>query len=157
VFCWWIEMAIVLRHNRPALPVVDGTFEAATDPAWRDVLERARPLIQRAISAVGRVLVTHEYMNWVGTAFVVDERLVVTSAHLARIFVQGIGDSGVEIRAEYAPKLELPAATIPIARVRFVHPHFDVAVLELEHASGVDGLQLSQYEPGEKIELALIA
>jgi endonuclease G len=88
---------IVMRRMRPVLAIRDNvTLLAFTDQAdseiWRARLEKARPLLNHAIPAVGRIDLIGGHLDWVGTGWLVADDVLVTNRHVAREFA--IRDGG---------------------------------------------------------------
>lgn len=79
--------------NRPALLVQNNSFALPASRLWGEVLASCRPVLETALPAVGRIdFVNHDRLAWGGTGFLVRNDIVVTNAHVARLFVTG--DSG---------------------------------------------------------------
>lgn len=84
--------AIVLFQGRPALLVQGGTFSVPTLDTWSGRLESHRTKLNRVIQSVGRVeLLRHADYSWVGTAWVVDDRVLITNRHVASVFARKQG------------------------------------------------------------------
>ena len=85
--------SIIQRRNRPALRVKEDTADLIfTDivesEVWKKRLEDAKPLLDKAILAVGRVdLINSSSFSWVGTGWLLDEEIIVTNRHVANLFV----------------------------------------------------------------------
>ncbi|WP_426367312.1 trypsin-like serine peptidase [Streptomyces sp. E-08] len=141
--------AIVLLEGRPAILVQRQDFAAQHDE-WA-VLEPQRPAIRESLVRVGRVEVTgHPSLDWIGTAFMVGPRTVMTNRHVAAEFSRFEGEQwtlefGMSARVD--PAEELPVAGAPpgpsvayeITDVIGVHPDVDMALLRVE-PSAEDGL-----------------
>ena len=85
----------------------------------------------------------------------VGNRLALTASHCAQVFADGAG-AAVTIKPEHTPGVDfsdalgLPAGTANarITKVRFIHPCFHVALLELaELPAGVGLLELASQLP----------
>lgn len=143
--------AIVLLDGRPSLLVRDDSFEEPELEYWKSRLNPYRGALETALRSVGRVELTgHSTYDWVGTGWVVGERLVVTNRHVANIFAQQQGQgfafrpsplggsmtARIDFREEYQRDTE---RQIPFARVLYVAPDSpgqpDIAVLELGSAA----------------------
>ncbi len=87
-----ITEAIVLREGRPVLFVRDGVVEKASLKAVEAKLAKVRKAFVKPITAVGRVeLSDHDTFEWCGTGWRVEEDLIVTNRHVAKIFAQRQG------------------------------------------------------------------
>ena len=87
------EESIIQRRNRPALRIIKDTAELAFQDSvesaiWQSRLETAKPLLDKAIKAVGRIdLINSPDYSWVGTGWLLDEDIIVTNRHVAVLFV----------------------------------------------------------------------
>ncbi|MEX0167854.1 trypsin-like serine peptidase [Streptomyces sp. LMG1-1-1.1] len=136
--------AIVLLEGRPAILVQRQDFAPQRDE-W-SVLDGHRQAIRESLLRVGRVEVSgHPRLDWIGTAFLVGPRTVMTNRHVAvefSRFEEGRGRWSFEygMSARVDPAEELPvegephAATAPyeIVEVVGVHPDVDMALLRVE-------------------------
>ncbi len=89
---------IVRVSLRPVLFVQNNTFvpETVQNEEIRKRLKDARKRLEAAIPAVGRVEVTgHGWADWLGTAWLVAENIVVTNRHVAAEFGVRQGDGFV--------------------------------------------------------------
>jgi endonuclease G len=89
--------SIVLRRTRPVLAVRDNEakldfVDKADSEIWRARLTKAKPLLDRAIRAVGRIDLQGARLDWVGTGWLVAENILVTNRHVAREFATRKGD-----------------------------------------------------------------
>lgn len=144
--------AIVLLEGRPAI-LVQGQNFAAQDGDW-SVLEAGRAAIRESIARVGRVEVTgHPSLDWVGTAFLVGPRTVMTNRHVAVEFSRAV-DAGWSFQqgmsARVDPGEELPAdataaagfgagsgaPAYEVTDVIGIHPDVDMALLRIEPPDG---------------------
>ena len=83
--------SIVMRRQRPVLAIRDNVtklifIDEADSEIWGERLKKARPLLDRAIPAVGRIDLTGARLDWVGTGWLVAENIVVTNRHVANEF-----------------------------------------------------------------------
>ncbi|MFF0473399.1 trypsin-like serine peptidase [Streptomyces sp. NPDC004284] len=141
--------AIVLLEGRPAILVQRQDFAPQRDE-WA-VLEPQRPAIRESLLRVGRVEVTgHPSLDWIGTAFLVGPRTVMTNRHVAAEFSRFEGERwtlefGMSARVDPAEELPVaggpPGPSVPyeITDVIGVHPDVDMALLRVEPVSE-DGL-----------------
>ena len=92
-----VQESIVLRTTRPVLAIRDNetrldTLDQPDSQIWRARLTKAKPLLDRAIRAVGRIDLQGARLDWVGTGWLVTENILVTNRHVAREFVARKGD-----------------------------------------------------------------
>jgi endonuclease G len=137
--------AIILSHGRPVLFVRKNTFEIPMSDVWTDRLRGAQGFLEKIIPAVGRVEVrNHDELDWVGTAWLVRDDVVVTNRHVAVEFglkgAQGITfkknlsgrtiKPSIDFREEYNEPEE---DEFVVKEVLFIHddPGPDVAFLRL--------------------------
>jgi hypothetical protein len=81
-------MAIVLFDSRPAIPVVDGSFETP-DAQWEHLGDpEIRQLLEHAIPAVGQVTAEGSSLPFLGTAFAVGPGLALTMGAFADVCAQ---------------------------------------------------------------------
>lgn len=83
--------SIVLRRQRPVLAIKDNdtqlVFADQADSAiWEGRLKQAKPALDRAIRAVGRVELKGGELDWVGTGWLVADTIMVTNRHVANVF-----------------------------------------------------------------------
>ena len=89
--------SIAMRRERPVLAIYENVvkpifIDQADSAIWGERLAHAKPLLDAAIPAVGRIDLTGGALSWVGTGWLVAEDVVVTNRHVAREFVQREGD-----------------------------------------------------------------
>jgi endonuclease G len=89
--------SIVLRRTRPVLEIRDNDtvlefVDQADSAIWSDRLKKAKPFLDKAIRAVGRIDLTGARLDWVGTGWLVAENILVTNRHVAREFATRKGD-----------------------------------------------------------------
>src|SRR5437588_11913478 len=89
--------SIVLRRTRPVLEIRDSQarlvfVDNADSEIWKARLTKAKPLLDRAIRAVGRIDLQGARLDWVGTGWLVAENILVTNRHVAREFATRKGD-----------------------------------------------------------------
>ncbi|MFE5709807.1 trypsin-like serine peptidase [Streptomyces sp. NPDC056501] len=145
--------AIVLLQGRPAILVQRQDFAPQRDE-WV-VLDGQRAAIRESLSRVGRVEVTgHPSLDWIGTAFLVGPRTVMTNRHVAAEFSRFEADRdrwtfefGMSARVDPAEELPVDgdpvtaASSTPyeITEIIGIHPDVDMALLRIE-PSAPDGL-----------------
>lgn len=147
--------AMVLSAGRPLFPVEMGRPQV--DGLWKNLLKPHEPRLTAAIRAVGRIIVDGAPGINSGTGFVVGERLVMTASACVQDFAIGMGASvqirpGVSASIDFSETLGFrsPEASARISRVRFVHPYFQVALLEIDRTpAGVAALDLSAQMPSD--------
>lgn len=146
---------IVHRVGRPVFKIKRGAarleFEDNEAQIWRRDLEAASQKLSPIIPAVGRVEVTNHGMNldYVGTAWLVDDAILVTNRHVASEFAER-GSAGyvfhigfdrknpigtrIDFIEEYGNTAELE---FPIGDVLFIAPEGgpDVAFVRLRNPS----------------------
>ncbi len=84
--------SIVLRRTRPVLAIRDHVTRLEfVDPAdseiWKARLEAARPFLDKAVRAVGRINLSGADLDWVGTGWLIADNTLVTNRHVANLFV----------------------------------------------------------------------
>jgi endonuclease G, mitochondrial len=143
--------AIILVLGRPVLLVRDDDYDLATleTDTWRARLEEARSGLKSGILSVGRVdLDNNPRFDWVGTAWVVTDDIVVTNRHVAAEFARREGDRFVfqtsflgqmGARIDFKEELDGPAsAEFRIAEVLHIEDPGgpDMAFLRIDWGSG---------------------
>ena len=86
-----VQESIVMRRERPVLAIKENAASLIfADPVdsqiWSERLERAKPKLERAIKAVGRIELKGSWIDWVGTGWLVHESILVTNRHVANEF-----------------------------------------------------------------------
>jgi endonuclease G, mitochondrial len=143
--------AIILVMGRPVLLVKDDDYDLTileTD-TWRSRLELARPGLRSGILSVGRVdLDNNPRFDWVGTAWVVADDVVVTNRHVASEFARREGDGFVfqtsflgqmGARIDFKEELDGPAsAEFRVAEVLHIQDQGgpDMAFLRVDWGNG---------------------
>jgi endonuclease G len=144
-----------LPSDRPA--VAARGWRDALEVDWRKVLKPHEFRVDTAIRAVGRVLNGTSATDWNGTAFLVGDRLALTASFIAETFAEGSGRH-VTIRDGCTPAIDFcdalgadpGTATAAVTAVRFIHPYFQVALLELgQTPAGVTRLDLAARLPAD--------
>lgn len=162
--------AIILAEGRPSLIVQNGTFETPHNSIWEERLAPHRKTIEGILPSVGRVeVVGHPDFEWLGTAWVVDERTLVTNRHVAALFArrQGRGfalihnpfgdpvGANVDFREEHQIRETFEVNVEEVLFIADQGPrHPDMAVLRLSaHDDLPDPIPLSSKDPevGEMI------
>jgi Trypsin-like peptidase domain len=146
---------LVIKQARPALIVPQWRDEL--DESWRTRLMPHEKRLDSAVRAVGKLLSGVEADEWTGTVFLVGDRLALTASFLAQDFAEGAGleasiKSGRHPAVDFAEALGMPpgSATVAVTAVRFIHPYFHVALLELERVpESTASLDLAARLPSE--------
>ncbi|MET4066807.1 endonuclease G [Bradyrhizobium sp. S3.2.6] len=89
--------SIAMRQDRPVLAIKNNTTDLdIRDPAeretWFERLRAAKPLLDAAIPAVGRINLIRGEMSWVGTGWLVRDGVIVTNRHVALKFALRRGE-----------------------------------------------------------------
>jgi endonuclease G, mitochondrial len=145
--------SIVLRTTRPVLEILKNETvlkfsDQADSTLWADRLKNAKPFLDSAIRAVGRINLQGARLDWVGTGWLVANDILVTNRHVAREFAVRKGDGytfqiGLEgpisADADFLQEISNPAALV-FKLVRPLHiedePGPDVSFFEIEVTSG---------------------
>ncbi len=133
--------AVVRVADRPVFDIVNGTFGAVT-PEWT-VLNDHKTMLEKATRAVGRIEIMRGVEEpYAGTGFVVGPKLLMTNRHVAEIFATGVGrGNAVQLRwiqdvlldMKHETDTGIPAPSyLKITGVKMIHPHWDMAILEVE-------------------------
>ena len=85
--------AIILTTGRPALLVMDGSWEPIKSPELRSRVDAAAPALKKAIPRVGRVEIIDYQLDYIGTGWMIDEDVMVTNRHVAMAFAARRGAS----------------------------------------------------------------
>ena len=94
-----ISEAIVLFQGRPAILIQNGMFQDAGSATWNDRLSPHKAKLKKIIPSVGRVeLLNHSDFTWVGTAWVIDEKVLITNRHVASVFAKRQGSRFVIVQ-----------------------------------------------------------
>ena len=79
--------AIVMAVGYPSLLIRGGDYEEPKDAVWKGRLDPNRTAIKGVIRSVGRIdLKGHPNRKWAGTSWLVDQDVMVTNRHVARLF-----------------------------------------------------------------------
>lgn len=94
--------SIILLIGRPVLTILHGTFQVPESEEWYKKLLKARSMLETAIRSVGRVeAVNVPGYEWMGTAWIVRDDIIVTNAHVARVFAGKVSDGKFEFKQNY--------------------------------------------------------
>src|SRR5262245_33626160 len=145
--------SIVLRTTRPVLEIRENEtilrFADREDSAiWTDRLKQAKPFLDSAIRAVGRINLQGARLDWVGTGWLVAPGILVTNRHVAREFAVRKGDGytfqiglngPISADTDFLQEISNPARLV-FKLVRPLHienePGPDVSFFEIEITSG---------------------
>jgi endonuclease G, mitochondrial len=159
--------AIIIPDKRPAIDIVDGTYEVR-HPLWRHLNEPAiRDRLRDVFRSVGRIeLPNHPNLPYGGTGFVVGYGLLMTNRHVAEIFAAGLGArnlrfipgcrAGIDFLRE---RDRTGSLYFDVRRVAMIHPYWDMALLQVEGLPAAQApLRLSLREPEDldRREVALV-
>lgn len=91
------QESIALRRERPVLAIKQNVtqlvfIDEADSAIWGERIKRAKPVLDDAIRAVGRVDLNGGQLDWVGTGWLVAENVIVTNRHVAREFAERKGE-----------------------------------------------------------------
>ena len=145
--------SITMRTQRPVLAIRDNVtrlvfIDEADSKIWGERLTKAKPLLDVAIPAVGRIDLTGAQLDWVGTGWLVAENIIVTNRHVAREFAERKGDGfafkvglrelmGADL--DFLQEIDNPKKLV-FKLLRPLHieepPGPDVAFFEIEMVSG---------------------
>lgn len=137
-----------IPSDRPAVSAAG--WREALQAEWRNVFTPNQFRVDTAVRAVGAVTDGAALAGWIGTAFLVGDRLALTASFVAQAFATGSGRN-VKIQGGHTPGVDFSdalgldsgTATAPVTGVRFIHPYFHVALLELGPTpAGVTRLEL---------------
>ncbi len=144
--------AIVLLDGRPSLLVTNDQFAEPDTNYWKTRLNPHREAMKRVIQSVGRVELTgHPSFEWVGTGWVIGERLIATNRHVAMVFAQrggagfafrqGQGGGAMTARLDFREEFGGSGEKqVGVRRVLYMAPDTpgqpDMAVLELTDTVG---------------------
>ncbi|MBB3592057.1 hypothetical protein FHX08_002401 [Rhizobium sp. BK529] len=150
---------------------IDSAREEAK--AWRRILTDNAANVNRAMVSIGRVDVTNADRDYAGTAWVIDDGLVVTNRHVANLFAEASGTGfkfkiGFDARHDIGVNIDFleeygnaASDEVKIERVVWVAPESgpDVAFLKLEQKSSPVGrlkLDLASDLPVRNLPVAAI-
>ncbi|MEP7363966.1 MAG: DNA/RNA non-specific endonuclease [Acidobacteriota bacterium] len=146
-----VEAIIRIDFTRPSLVIRNSTFDLPAADSWRAQLIPSKAKLERAIRSVGRVeLTNHPTFPWVGTAWMVADRIAITNRHVALEFARKSGLSfpfskapgGATIlpRVDFREEDQISqSAEFPVKRVIFIENNDDkspdMAFLEFEKSA----------------------
>jgi endonuclease G len=165
--------AIILATGRPTLLIQSGAFEEPRLEIWSKRLGANRRTLQRVIPSVCRVeVLRHPRFEWLGTAWVVDERTLVTNRHVAAEFARRQGAEFVLLKNPFGEEIGVQVDfreeyrgsepfEVTVDRVLFIADtapgHPDIAILQLtEHGELPPPLTLASKDPQKDDPIAVI-
>jgi endonuclease G len=93
---------IIRKFGRPAYLVQEDSFDTNNTPSTSELVDEqvnnAKKVIETAIPSVGRINLRNHRHPWVGSAWVVEENVIVTNRHVASEFAEREGDAFVFIK-----------------------------------------------------------
>ncbi|MBX3155100.1 MAG: DNA/RNA non-specific endonuclease [Deltaproteobacteria bacterium] len=103
------EESIILLKERPVFAIKNGAAELKfiddDDRArWKLPLEGAASRLSAAINSIGRIELRNHAMSWVGTGWIVDDGILVTNRHVAKLFAERRG-AGFGFKETFAGKV----------------------------------------------------
>ena len=145
----------MLGEGRPALLIQEWRAEAPE--TWRPLLTSHEKRLDLAARSVGKLLTDTKDGSWSGTAFLVGDRLALTASFAVQHLVDGTGARaiirpGVQAAVDFSEAVGLPpgGAIARVMAVKFIHPFFHLALLELERVpEGVGAMDLAAQIPSE--------
>jgi endonuclease G, mitochondrial len=134
--------AIVMLHGYPSLLIANGDYAEPLDEVWRKRLNPNRAAIKGVIGCTARVeLKNHPSgMSWLGTAWLVDDDVMVTNRHVAQEFAELRQDGPqimkqVEVNVDFAEEFgSTRALEYFVSSIVYIEPpdsEVDVAILRL--------------------------
>src|SRR5262245_15889414 len=136
-----------IRNNEATIEFIGPDSEA-----WGKVISAAKPLIDRAIPAVGRIEVNNSDYPWAGTGWLIAPRIIVTNRHVAELFARtdrrsasfvfkpGLTGGAVSADIDFLEEENrLDSAEHPITSILWMASpdQPDIAFLEVSQASGL--------------------
>lgn len=150
--------SIVLRRTRPVLAIKENEaqlvfVDQADSAIWSERIAAAKPFLDDAIRAIGRIDLAGGRLDWVGTGWLVHDNVLVTNRHVAAEFARSkgfnftfrMGSSGpMQASVDFLQEIDNPH-TLAFRLLRPLHiqpaPGPDVAFFEVEPISGDERLR----------------
>ena len=166
--------AIVLTTGRPSLLIQGGKWEEPRIPEVKKRLDNASNHLKCAIPKVARLeLLNHPNYDYVGTAWMIDEDIMITNRHVANVFVQLDNNRiaarttpfGIPYRAQVDFNEEYKSPNepfeVPIEEVLFVEKDVsylpDMALFRVKHVDGLpEPIELSEQRVTREDDIAVI-
>ncbi|WAS91025.1 trypsin-like serine peptidase [Nannocystis punicea] len=124
----------LVRHWFPCpLTVRAGTFELPREPAWRAVVETAKPQLEAALGAVGRLECPElGPLMQCGTAWLVRGDVAVTNRHTILSLLDDLERGRMTLRLDLCAEAGARAdLRCPIRRVLYIDPTHDLAFVQV--------------------------
>jgi endonuclease G, mitochondrial len=155
----FILEAIIIPDKRPVIDIINDDF-TVLHPIWAHFSADAafKANIQRALPSIGRVEVYGiPNLPYGGTGFVVGADLIMTNRHVAQIFAEGLGLTGLVFRPGVGSAVDFKrersseaSQLFKVRGVRMIHPYWDIALLHIDRiADGHQPLVLSLETPDQ--------
>lgn len=170
-----VTEAIILATGRPTLLIRDGTFEEPHLSVWKKRLSPVRDVLNIAIPSVGRIeLLNHPDYEWLGTAWLIQDGVLVTNRHVAVEFsrrnpngyVFAVNPFGltIEPRIDFKEEYRVDAvAEVKVEKVLYIANDAvrspDIAFLLLSQTRGVTlppPITLASKDPANGAMVAVI-
>ena len=161
----WNTLEHIVIFGRPVLSAINWRSEASDQwEQWEMILGFHGKRIDLALRAVGKLLIDADDDKWTGTAFLVGERLALTTSFVTSDVVKGVGvhatlKPGTKAAIDFREALGTPEknAIAAVTAVRFIHPFFQLALLELDRMpNGTGPLALAAQLPAELAGRAIV-
>ena len=136
--------AIIMLTGYPSLLVKQNDFDTSQHGPWQARLDPHRARIKSIIRSVGRVELTgHPQYTWVGTCWLIEDNVLITNRHVAKVFAllrerEWQIMPGVEARVDFAEELgSTRALEYMIGSIIHMEEHADIdmAVMKLARHS----------------------
>ncbi|MBU5350901.1 serine protease [Paenibacillus barcinonensis] len=145
--------AIILKIGRPSYLIENNTFDSTGSETWSAKLNKNLNKLNEVIPSVGRVELTgHLSYDWVGTAWLISDNVIITNRHVAEVFItetQGEFSfktnannkkikASIDFKEEYKNSEE---SVFKIVKVLHIErdPGPDVAFFQIENTSESNG------------------
>ncbi len=145
--------SIVMREQRPVLAIRDNVpqllFQDEGDSTiWKARLETAKPFLEGAIRAVGRIDLVGSPYDWIGTGWLVSDSILVTNRHVANEFAMRKGegfafrmgtDQQISASIDFLQEIDnAKTLTFKLLRPLYIEaePGPDISFFEVEVVSG---------------------
>lgn len=145
--------AIIKQAERPAIKILENSFETPRTDYWKTRLEPHRAIIDMAIKSVGRIEVREhpQGFDYVGTGWLVTDDIVVTNRHVAQTFASQEGtnfsfqinpfeNKTIEVNIDFIEEFRInKKAEFEIIDVLYIEPQqgSDIAFLKVKRNGDV--------------------